>query len=175
MNLSLRGSMRSGRDSGKVDAPMARRILALLLLAMAAGQLSNVTGFVDVLQTYEVGGRQVAWLLAVSAISAEAFSGVGLLRREGSARRLAPTVAVAVALGWTILGVQAFGRGLVLDNCGCFGVHLAQPLRWWILLEDAELIALAWWVRRRSASGEGRGIVTTARRESPGELLEAGQ
>ncbi len=128
---------------------MARRILAVLLLAMTAGQLSDISGFVDALAVYEVGGRPASWVLAISIVAAEAMSGVGLLRRGGTLRRVAPGVAVVVAVAWTILGVQAFARGLVLDNCGCFGVHLAQPLRWWVLLEDAEFIALAWWVRRK--------------------------
>lgn len=132
---------------------MARRILAVLLLAMAAGQLSDLTGFVDVLQTYELGGRTIGWLLAMPIVLAEAVAGVGLLRRSGKLRRVGPAVALAVALAWTALGTQAFARGLALDNCGCFGVHLAQPLRWWILLEDAEFIALAWWVRRKDLSG----------------------
>lgn len=131
---------------------MARRILAILLLAMAAGQLSDLTGFIDALEAYELGGRTPAWALAIPIVVAEAVSGAGLLRRGGTARRVAPAVAVAVAVGWTILGAQAFARGLALDNCGCFGVHLAQPLRWWVLLEDAELIALAWWVRRKDVS-----------------------
>jgi hypothetical protein len=137
---------------------MARRILAILLLAMAAGQISNPAGFVDALVAYELGGRTVAWAVAVPIVLAEAVSGVGLLRRGGILRQVAPALAVAVALAWTILGTQAFVRGLVLDNCGCFGVHLPQPLRWWVLLEDAEFIALAWWVRRkdRSAAGDHR-------------------
>jgi hypothetical protein len=133
---------------------MARRILAVLLLAMAAGQLSDLIGFVDALEAYELGRRTTAWTLAISAVLAEAVSGVGLIRRDGSARRIAPAVAVAVAVGWTILGTQAFVRGLALENCGCFGVHLAQPLRWWVLLEDAEFVALAWWVRRKHVSAE---------------------
>ena len=131
---------------------MARRILAILLLAMAAGQLSDLTGFVDALEAYELGGRTPAWALAIPIVLAEAVSGVGLIRRGGTVRRVAPAVAVAVAVGWTILGAQAFARGLALDNCGCFGVHLAQPLRWWVLLEDAEFVALAWWVRRKDVS-----------------------
>ncbi|MDZ7675323.1 MAG: hypothetical protein U5K30_09670 [Acidimicrobiales bacterium] len=137
---------------------MARRILAILLLAMAVGQISNPAGFVDALVAYEFGGRSVAWAVAVPIVLAEAVSGVGLLRRGGILRQVAPALAVAVAVGWTILGTQGFVRGLVLDNCGCFGVHLAQPLRWWVLLEDAEFVALAWWVRRkdRSASKDQR-------------------
>jgi hypothetical protein len=132
---------------------MARRFLALVLLAMAAGQLSDRTGFVDVLETYRLGGRPTAWALAITIVVAEAVSGAGLIRRGGALRRLTPAVAVAVAVVWTVLGAQAFARGLALDNCGCFGVHLAQPLRWWILVEDAEFVTLAWWVRRKDVSG----------------------
>ncbi len=131
---------------------MARRILAILLLAMAAGQLSNPAGFVDALEAYELGGRTAAWALAIPIMLAEVVSRVGLVRRGGIVRQVAPGVAVAVAVGWTILGTQAFVRGLAVDNCGCFGVHLAQPLRWWVLLEDAEFVALAWWVRRKDVS-----------------------
>jgi hypothetical protein len=50
-------------------------------------------------------------------------------------------------VAWSALGLEAFARGLVLHNCGCFGVHLGQPLRWWVLAEDAEFVALAAWVR----------------------------
>jgi hypothetical protein len=45
------------------------------------------------------------------------------------------TLATAVAVTWTLLGTQAFVSGLPIDNCGCFGVHLGQPLRWSVLLE----------------------------------------
>ena len=91
--------MPAGEDVPRAGgpAPLARRVrpsartaLAVLLLAMAAGQLSDVGGFVRILATY-----------------------------------------------------------LALHNCGCFGVHLGQPLQWWVLLEDAEFVALAAWVRAR--------------------------
>jgi hypothetical protein len=56
---------------------------------------------------------------------------------------------VAVAVVWSLLAAQAFARGLAVGNCGCFGVRLGQPLRWWVLVEDAEFVALAVWVRRQ--------------------------
>lgn len=40
----------------------------------------------------------------------------------------------------TVLGAQAFARGLAVDNCGCFGVYLGQPLRWWVPLQDGLLL-----------------------------------
>lgn len=130
---------------------MARRILAALLLAMAAGQLSNLSGFVDAVEGYQLGGRGPAWGFAASILIGEAVAGTGLWRASRSSLPVASAVGVVVATAWTVVGVQAFARGLVLDNCGCFGVHLAQPLRWWVLVEDVEFVALAWWVRRRDS------------------------
>lgn len=132
---------------------MARRILAVLLLAMAAGQLSNITGFVDIVATYQVGGHLLAWPLGAGLIAGEIAGGAGLLiPARALSQQAAATVAVAVAAAWTLLGAQAFARGLPLNNCGCFGVHLGQPLRWWVLLEDAEFVILALWVRRGALS-----------------------
>lgn len=130
-------------------------LLALLLLAMAAGQLSDLGGFARVLDGYRLipDGwlTPAAWLLA----GAETAAGVGLLghRRSGS------VLALAVAVAWSALAVQAFTRGVAVDNCGCFGVHLAQSLRWWVLVEDAEFVALAAWVlraERRNGQQTGR-------------------
>lgn len=128
---------------------MARWILGALLLAMAAGQLADVAGFTDIVAEYELGGgRSAATLIAAALITGELAGGFGLLSRRADRRRVAATVAVAVAVAWTLLAAQAFSRGVALDNCGCFGVYLGQPLRWWILLEDVEFIALGWWVLR---------------------------
>ena len=151
---------RPGKLTGvvRVDAivGLARWYLGVLLVAMAVGQGSDPSGFGDILATYEVSD----WLrwLAVPIIVVEATSGLGLLVSQGSnrprERRLSAHVAVAIAVGWTILGAQAFARGLALDNCGCFGVHLAQELRWWVLLEDLAFIALAVLVARSTRQRE---------------------
>lgn len=126
---------------------VARRLLAVLLVAMAAGQLSDLRGFVDIVASYQIGGGTLAALAVVALIVGEAAGGVGLLAADHARRRRAAGLALAVAVVWSLLAVQAFARGLAVDNCGCFGVHLGQPLRWWVLVEDAELIALALWVR----------------------------
>ncbi|MGH8975586.1 MAG: MauE/DoxX family redox-associated membrane protein, partial [Acidimicrobiia bacterium] len=75
-------------------------------------------------------------------VGLEAVAAVALLRRW----RGGEVLAVAAAVVWATAGVTAFARGLSLQNCGCFGSHLQQPLRWWILVEDAEFVALAGWV-----------------------------
>ncbi|HYZ97450.1 MAG TPA: MauE/DoxX family redox-associated membrane protein [Acidimicrobiales bacterium] len=126
-----------------------RWALGVILLAMAAGQLADPAGFVDVVNTYRLGGTSVSLLVAGTLIAGEAGAGIGLLSGRPAPRRRAATLAVAVAVAWSALALQAFARGLALDNCGCFGVYAAQPLRWWILLEDAYFVAFAVWVRRR--------------------------
>jgi uncharacterized membrane protein len=131
---------------------VVRYLLAVLLLAMAVGQLSDFGSFVDIVATYEICGDTTAWMLAASLIVAELAAGLGLLvPRLATARRLgAAAVAVLVAMVWSALAVQAFARGLAVPNCGCFGVDLGQVLRCWVLLEDAEFGALALWVRHRT-------------------------
>jgi hypothetical protein len=128
----------------------ARLALAALLFAMAAGQLSDASGFVDIVATYRVGGTGVAGLAAAALIAGEVAAAAGLVSRDQTRRHRAASVAVAVALAWSVLAVQAFARGVALDNCGCFGVHAGQPLRWWVLIEDLEFLALAWWIRART-------------------------
>ncbi len=127
---------------------MARRVLGTLLLAMAAGQLSDLPGFIDVMETYRVGDGWVAGLLAVGLIAGEVVAGLGLFRRSSATHIRVPQLALLVAVAWSILGAQAFARGLALENCGCFGVRLSQPLRWWVLVQDLEFMALAWWTLR---------------------------
>jgi hypothetical protein len=127
----------------RLPAP-ARGLLAVLLLAMAAGQLSDVAGFARLLDGYRLLPH---WLLSPAAwalAGTEAIAGLALLRH----RRGGSGLALAVAIVWSAFALQAFARGVALDNCGCFGVHVGQSLRWWVLLEDAEFVALSAWVCR---------------------------
>jgi Methylamine utilisation protein MauE len=153
-------------DSGG-GRSIAILIFAPLLLAMALGQLASLEEFEESLAGYRVFGGGT-WAVAVALPVAQILVALGLLLR----RRISPGLARAAAVGgllvaifWTALAVQAFARGLSLENCGCFGAYLVQELRWWILLEDAEFLILAgfsaWAVglrlrrRRRSvATGE---------------------
>lgn len=130
--------------------PVARLALAALFFAMAAGQLNNPSGFIDIVSSYGLGGTTLAGLAATALIAGELTAAVGLVSRDPTRRYRAASVAVAVALAWGALGTQAFTRGIALDNCGCFGVHAGQPLRWWVLIEDLEFLALAWWVRAKA-------------------------
>jgi hypothetical protein len=151
----------SGTLAGALRSNAARWLLGALLALMATGQLADPAGFVDILATYRFGGRAVAVPVAIVLIGGELTAAIGLLAGSGTWRRRSSSVAVVVAVAWTVLGVQAFVRGLALDNCGCFGVYAGQSLRWWVLIEDAEFVAGAVWVHHGIRRAAGSGKVAT--------------
>lgn len=130
--------------------PVGRLGLAGLLAAMAVGQASDFGGFVDIVAAHRVGGDGAAVVVALLLLSGEAVAAAGLFARSPQARRRGATGAVLVAAAWSLMASQAFARGLALSNCGCFGVHAAQRLRWWVLVEDVEFVAWAVWTFRRT-------------------------
>ncbi len=134
--------MRRSGDGRAGRLLSARTVLAGLLGAMALGQASDLDGFEAALAGYRVVPGAVLDPAARLLVGLEAVAAVALLRRW----RGGEVLAVAAAVVWATAGVTAFARGLSLQNCGCFGSHLQQPLRWWILVEDAEFVALAGWV-----------------------------
>lgn len=119
------------------------RVLGGLFVAMAVFQLADLPGFVGVLETFQLGGASVAWVLAVALLGGELVSGAWLLISPGRWPLVPALVFAATSVIWSGLAAQAFARGLVLDNCACFGVYLAQPLRWWVLVQDAALLGYA--------------------------------
>jgi hypothetical protein len=125
---------------------LAALLYGLLLSGMAAGQLASLDAFQRALDEYRLFGDP-GWA-AVLVLTLEVAGALGLLA-SGSLRpllaRVAGAAGLAVAALWSILAAQAFARGLELDNCGCFGAYLAQPLRWWVLPEDAYMLLLAWY------------------------------
>lgn len=145
-------------QSGVADPPSTHRgrailarVLGGLFTVMAAFQLAELRGFVGVLETFQLGGAGTAWTLAVVLLAGELVSGLWLLVVPRH-RPLVPAVVFALtSVLWSALAAQAFARGLALDNCGCFGVYLAQPLRWWVLLQDAALLGYSALLLRAAA------------------------
>lgn len=127
---------------------ITRAALVLLLAAMAAGQLADIGGFAEILRDYDVFGA-AAGAVGVAIPLTELAAGAALL----TSRRTGGRLGLAVAVFWTALGTQAFARGLVIENCGCFGVYFAQELRWWVLLQDAYFFVLAWYAAVASGLG----------------------
>jgi hypothetical protein len=140
---------------------IAPLLYGILLVGMAAGQLASFDAFREALGGYDVFGDAASTALVVVAV--EVTGALGLLTSAFVPRLIARAAGVAglgVAGFWSILAAQAFARGLELDNCGCFGAYVAQPLRWWVLLEDAYMLVLAWY----AAAAAGLPIPTPALR-----------
>jgi hypothetical protein len=145
--------------------PLAALLYGLLLAGMAAAQLASLDTFEDALASYELlGGLRPAAAMGLPAL--EVLAALGLLGSRLLPRRVTRTAGVlgiVVALAWSLLAVQAFARGLAVENCGCFGAYLAQELRWWVLLEDAYQLLLALLAARSldvRLPGTGRRLVS---------------
>ena len=143
-----------------------RWVLAVLFLLMALGQVLSFSDFVTALDTYRVDVVP-STLLGGVVILAEVVAGIGLIAPEGSSgRRIGAATSLVVALFWGGMATQAFVRGLVVPNCGCFGRYASQSLSWFVLVQDVSLVSSAVWVyvveRRRSPAAEtSRVSVTT--------------
>lgn len=142
---------------------MARIYLGGIMGAMGLLQLAGWSVFVNAVESYQAGGRTLALVLGALLIGGELLAAFGLL----TDRRFGATAALAVMVLWSALGVQAFARGLALENCGCFGAFWRQELRWWVLLEDAYLLGLSAWLVWRTRSSGRAGFVAAARSPDP--------
>ncbi|WP_434594068.1 MauE/DoxX family redox-associated membrane protein [Streptomyces sp. A5-4] len=121
-----------------------RIALGAVLAAMALGQLASFDAMPTILTTYGLTSGAASTALAVALISAEAVTAAWFLARPRSRAARPVWLYTGVAAVWAALAAQAFARGLVLDNCGCFGTYAAQPLRWYVLVEDALMLLYAW-------------------------------
>ena len=140
---------------------LAPLVYGVLLAGMAAGQLASFSAFRRALGGYDLLGNAAS--TAVVVVVFELAAALGLLASASVPRsigRAAGLAGLAVAGFWSFLAAQAFARGVELDNCGCFGAYLAQPLRWWVLVEDAYMLVLAWY----AAAAGGLPIPTPALR-----------
>lgn len=130
---------------------VARIYLGVLLAAMALGQLLSLGRFTDALADYDAGSASA---LAAVLIALEATAALGLLAVP-TLRRAGALAGIAAAAVWSALAVQALARGLDVDNCGCFGAYLSQPLTGWVVPQDALFLLVALWVARGALAGGG--------------------
>lgn len=140
---------------------LAPLLYGLLLCGMAAGQLASFDAFRQAGDQYDLFANAAS--VAGVVVAVELVAALGLLASASIPRSIARAAGIAglcVAGFWSILAAQAFARGLELDNCGCFGAYLAQPLRWWVLVEDAYMLILAWY----AAGAAGLPLPTPALR-----------
>lgn len=135
---------------GSIAAVVMRRLLQFLiggiLLASALGKSLDLPGFVEVLKTYQAFSAAMLWPLALAVTGIEWALGVWVL--SGWCLRAAALAAAGLNGIYAVWMTGTLLRGLELENCGCFGVFLAQPLRWYSPIEDLVLVGLCWGLRR---------------------------
>ncbi|WP_367667054.1 MauE/DoxX family redox-associated membrane protein [Streptomyces sp. DG2A-72] len=143
-----------------------RMVLGAVYAAMAVGQLASFGHMPGILGAYGVVADVAATAPAVALIVGELVCGVWFLARPRS-KALAPVwVYTAVSVVWSLLAVQAYARGLMVSNCGCFGVYLTQSLSWLVLLQDALTLVYAGLLlraARRASAREPAGGVGASR------------
>ena len=115
-------------------------------VATAIGKAFDVPGLVRVIDTYQLLPPVLFEPVAVAVIVGELVLGAWIL----SGWRLAPAALFAIAMyaAWVVLLTVTLLRGLDLQNCGCFGIFLARPLRWYSPLEDVVAMGLSWLLYR---------------------------
>jgi uncharacterized membrane protein YphA (DoxX/SURF4 family) len=126
-----------------------RIALGLLILGTGVGKAFDLPGFVRVMETYGLLTSAFLYPVAVAVTISELVLGVWLL--SGWRPATAALAAIAVSLGYAVLLSLTLARGLDLKNCGCFGIFLARPLRWFSPLEDLALAGLSWLLYRRAS------------------------
>lgn len=144
-----------------------RLVLGALFTAMALGQLASSDAMPGILAAYGLPHGAVSTGVAVALIAGEALAGGWFLARPRSKTAVPVWVFTGVSVVWAALAAQAFARGLAIGNCGCFGSHLSQPLRWWVLVEDALLLVYAVVLLR------GTRIRSTSTRPAPSTTTAA--
>ncbi len=94
----------------------------------ALGKSLDMTGFIEVLKTYQAFPLSLLKPFAFAVIGIEFLLGVWIL----SGYRLPWSALLGAGLNATYAGwaVITLLRGLKLSNCGCFGVFFPQPLTW---------------------------------------------
>lgn len=114
-----------------------RVVLGTVYTAMAVGQLASFEHMPGILSAYGLVTDAAATVLAAALIAGELVCGVWFLARPRSKALAAVWAYTGVSVAWSLLAVQAYARGLTVDNCGCFGIYLTQRLSWFVLLQDA--------------------------------------
>jgi hypothetical protein len=127
--------------------------VSIILLASALGKSLDLSGFIEVLKTYQAVPDFLLWPTALVVTGVEFVLGAWVL----SGWRLATSALASLGLnaGYAAWMTITLLRGLELSNCGCFGVFFPQPLRWYSPLEDLALVGFCWGLVRLSSDRKG--------------------
>lgn len=147
---------------------MLRTGLGALILATGIGKMLDIAGFAQVIDTYQFGlGPEALSATAVMITAFELLLGIWLLSGWHLSR--AAIAGAGLNAGYFVLMSSSLMRGLELNNCGCFGVYFANPLRWYSPLEDVALMSLClflWRLAPGKDAKHGSRTLDPSRRES---------
>jgi hypothetical protein len=120
-----------------------RLVLGAVYLGMGLGQLASWSDMPAILGAYRLVPEPLLPAFAAALIIAELTCGLWFAVRPRS-RAAAPVwIYTAVSVVWAVLAVQAYLRGLPIENCGCFGRYLTQRLSLFVVAQDALLLIYA--------------------------------
>jgi hypothetical protein len=123
-------------------------VIGFILLATAVGKLVDVRGFAAVLESYRALPPASLGAFAVAIPAAELLLALWLFSGRNTLGAAVSSAAMHAA--YATWSAAALGRGLVIPNCGCFGVFLARPLTWETVGEDLAMVALSLLLARLS-------------------------
>jgi hypothetical protein len=142
-----------------------RLFVALVLLSTAIGKLLDVEGFAGVIATYQLLPAWVllplAWLIPLGELVLGAWIVLG------ARLRWAALGSVAMHAGYTAWTGLALVRGLVIANCGCFGVFWARPLTMDTVIEDGVMVLVSVGLAVLAPSEKGRPLFSSAPHATP--------
>ena len=134
-----------------------RRVLQIfigvVIFGSALGKSLDLSGFVEVLKTYQIFPDLTLWPLALVVTGFEFVLGAWVL--SGWRLQTSALVALGLNAGYAVWMTMSLLRGLELSNCGCFGVFFPQPLRWYSPLEDLVLVGMCYALSRYATARMG--------------------
>ena len=113
-----------------------------IIFGSALGKALDLTGFIEVLKTYQAFPPVLLSPLAVAVTLGEFALGVWILL--GLRLRTSALLGALLNFVYAVWMTITLLRGLKLDNCGCFGVFFPQPLTWFSPFQDLVLVAFCW-------------------------------
>ncbi len=131
----------SKREWGPVDrhgTRLLRWLLGLVLGATALGKSLDLSGFAEVVGTYQVL-PEWTWLPAGVALTVIEWA-VAVWLVSGRQVAQAALAAAALHTVFVVWATVALVRGLDIPNCGCFGVFYARPLTLATVFEDVVIL-----------------------------------
>ena len=115
--------------------------VAALFAVAAAHKLKDWTTFREVVRNYQLLPRRLVPLAAAAAIALEL--GAALLILIAATRPIGALLAAGLLAGYATAMAINLARGRIHLDCGCLGFGQRQAVRWWMVVRNLLIAALA--------------------------------